>query len=218
MDVLQNPVNFTAFPASVLADTGVATTVGIRAMALGQPLKGANVTWFTKTGTITAISNRTDVNGLAEAVFSSNTATNTHIFAIVSTPLTGQANLTIPATIVNPPAAPKQSILHAIGPYLWIIVVVVVLAVAVVFYMFYWRPRSKRSKTEPEETQPYDELEEMPEGGTEGGIEGGDEGIIGGPPAEAPTEPSPETEEGGSSQPVGENPPTEDLGPPDETT
>jgi hypothetical protein len=154
-------------------------TLTANVTALGRGVMGAHVQWFTDMGTLSSANSTTNAAGLTSVSLASPTSGVAEVRALVTSPFTGSKNLTAQVIVLQVPAPPTVSFAQQIKPYLVYIVLIVVIVVAVVSFFFFTMWRRKRgaasaaSAAATEETQPYDELEDVPGAGDPSG---GDDG------------------------------------------
>lgn len=186
LEVLPDPINFTAVSSVLQTSLGTPIGVSIKGMALNAPLAGAKVEWTVKGGTVTPRNSSTGTSGLASTTFIPQTSGMAYVYANVTTPLRRPTNITVEVYVPPPVIKPKPSLAASMGIFLYIIIVVVVVVVLVFAFIFLRRRRKGGGAAEEgapsEEEKPYDELEEMPEVGEQPGP--GGEGEV--PPGEAP--------------------------------
>ncbi len=179
LTVLQSPVSFKLLTPSLVTFVNTGVQVTVNASALGHGLKGAKVTWSAKGGSVTPSNSTTAATGFASTTFISQTAGIAKVTAIVTSPLSGPANLTEQVIVQPAPVAAKPPLLST--EEIYIIVIAVVVVVAVLAFWFLRRRRKRKAAaagTLEETTQPYDDLEEVPVG-AEVPVEGGEEGTGG---------------------------------------
>lgn len=177
--------NIAATSSLIFANETSTIIASVQAFGAGVP--GAQVQWFTSFGTLTATNSTTNSAGTATVTFDPSGFTGkaplvADIRALVTSPFTGSRNLTTTIVVQPVPVPPTKSFYQDIQPYLVYIIIAIVIVVAVVFYFFFfrkWRQKKSSAGPQPEETEPYDELEEIP-GGGEPGEPGAEEA---GPPA-----------------------------------
>jgi cbb3-type cytochrome oxidase subunit 3 len=177
LNVVSNPVTETITAGPAIIFTNETSTVYVNLVALGQGIQGAQVLWYSNYGTLSSPNSTTNAAGVASVTFGSSVGAVSTITAVVNSPFASGKNLTTTVVVQPIVAPPGKSFSQEIGPYLIYIIIIIVVVVAVVLYLFWYRPRSRRNAAanpEAEETQPYDELEEIP-GSGEPGAEGNDQ-------------------------------------------
>ncbi|MGA2665650.1 MAG: Ig-like domain-containing protein [Nitrososphaerales archaeon] len=190
LNVVNSPVTETISAQSTFIAVGGTTTVLVTLKALGQGIQGAQVQWSTNLGQLSAPNSTTNANGVAFVGLQSSTPGIAYVRALITSPFTAPKNFST-SIVVNPiPPPVKKSFEQEIQPYLIYIVILIVVVVAVLVFFFFrrWRRTKVKAASEAEETQPYDELEEIPGGDQpveEGGPDGGPGGTEGSPSTEA---------------------------------
>jgi hypothetical protein len=189
LNVVASPVTESLTAVNPLIYTNETATLLVGLHALGQGVNGAQVQWFTDFGQLSSPNSTTDANGATSVTLASAQQGIAHITALITSPFTGTKNLTATVIVLSVPVQPTKSFYQEIQPYLIYIVIIIIVIVAVLVYFFLLRPWRRRRATAEgptEETQPYDELEEVPGGGGPGGGEPvGEGGETGEPPAQA---------------------------------
>jgi hypothetical protein len=164
---------------SVFIYNNETATLTANVTALGRGVQGAHVQWFTDMGTLSSTNSTTNAAGLTSVSLASPSSGIAEVRALVTDPFTGSKNLTAQVIILQVPAPLTKSFSAQIKPYLLYIVLIVVVVVAAISFVFFamWRRKrgaaSAAAAAATEETQPYDELEDVPGAGDPSG---GDDG------------------------------------------
>jgi len=174
LNVVNNPVTETLAAGPTIIFTNESSTVYVSLHALGQGVEGAQVMWFTTEGVLSSPNSTTNADGVASVTFGSSVGGIATITAVVQSPFASGKNLTTTVVVQPIIAPPAKTFSQEIGPYIIYIIIIVAVVIAVLLYLLWYRPRSRKkaaASPEAEETQPYDELEEIP-GAGEPGMDG----------------------------------------------
>jgi hypothetical protein len=173
----QSGISLTSHSAFIYNNETATLTANVT--ALGRGVQGARVQWFTNMGTLSSANSTTNSAGLTSVSLASSTSGVAEVRALVTDPFTGSRNLTASVIVLQVPTPPTVPFSQQIKPYVVYIVLIVVIVVAVVsfFFLTAWRRKrgaaSAASAAATEETQPYDELEDVPGAGDPNAVDDG---------------------------------------------
>jgi hypothetical protein len=110
---------------------------------LGEPVKGANVTWTATEGSIIPSSTSTGQSGQTSTTFNPLSTGNANVTAQGTSPQTGPFRASYIFGVIQPPASPKPTLAADVLRY-WYLIVVAAAALIIALAYFVRRRRMKQ--------------------------------------------------------------------------
>jgi hypothetical protein len=146
--IVQLPLVVSLYSSSYSITLNASATISLSASLLGQPLTGANVTWFASQGTVSQASSVTSPQGATSVLFRPIAVGEGNITALVSYPAVGVTKESVFLQIKPVPLPQPLTLLQIIMKYWYFILLP--LAVIAVYLSLYVRRRRRRAREELE--------------------------------------------------------------------